>query len=272
MDGFGNPSYGERTIGACGFARIACSYKLVTVPGRWRDRISGEFPLRKFQNKECDRCERQWRQDWRRLVLAALCTGQAALGNGGPFVVKYPSGDPAAKGVLARLDPTLKPAEETRLRVVKEDLTIRFLPEQRWKDDQRRLPPLADVTAAYTIENPTDKEVQVDFGFPILRGIYLRFGMVPYPDVMRPSGQGTGVSHRDLELVDLRDHSPQCRGRHRARHRRRPGIGAARGRRSRGVDRVQAARPDGKRQSTGGNAANGVFATAGDRTGNGDGC
>ncbi len=117
-------------------------------------------------------------------LLGVLCVVQAALGNGGPFVVKYPGGDPAAKGVLARLDPTLKPAEETRLRVVKEDLAIRFLPEQQWKGDKRRLPPLTAVTAAYTIENPTDQEVQVDFGFPILRGIYLRFGMVPYPDVM----------------------------------------------------------------------------------------
>ena len=35
------------------------------------------------------------------------------------------------------------------------------------------MPPLVEVTAAYTIENPTGKEVQVDFGFPILRGIYL---------------------------------------------------------------------------------------------------
>jgi len=116
-------------------------------------------------------------------LLGALCTVQVAFGNGGPFVVKYPSGDPAAKGVLARLEPTLKPAEETRLRVVKEDLTIRFVPEQQWPGDQRKLPPLTAVTAAYTIENPTDKEVQVDFGFPILRGIYLRVGMVPYPDV-----------------------------------------------------------------------------------------
>ena len=116
-------------------------------------------------------------------LLGALSTAQLALGNGGPFVVKYPSGDPAAKGVLARLDPTLKPAQETRLRVVKEDLTIRFVPEQQHPESPQKLPPLADVTAAYTIENPTDNEVQVDFGFPILRGIYLKSGMVPYPDV-----------------------------------------------------------------------------------------
>ena len=50
--------------------------------------------------------------------LVGLCAGHWAFGNGGPFVVKYPSGDPAAKGVLARLDPSLKPAQETRLRVL----------------------------------------------------------------------------------------------------------------------------------------------------------
>ena len=59
-------------------------------------------------------------------LLGGVLAGHWAFGNGGPFVVKYPSGDPAAKGVLARLDPTLKPARETRLRVVKEDLTVRF--------------------------------------------------------------------------------------------------------------------------------------------------
>jgi hypothetical protein len=116
-------------------------------------------------------------------LFGTLLTAQIALGNGGPFVVKYPSGDPAAKGVLARLEPTLKPAQETRLRVVKEDLTIRFVPEQQYSRYPQMLPPLADVTAAYTIENPTDKEVKIDFGFPILRGIYLLSGMVPYPDV-----------------------------------------------------------------------------------------
>ncbi len=110
-------------------------------------------------------------------LLAALCVGKWALGNGGPFVVKAPNGDPAAKGVLARLDPTLKPAREERLRVVKEDLTIRFVPERQWEGDKRKLPPLVEVTAAYRIENPTGSEVQEDFGFPILRGVYLRFGM-----------------------------------------------------------------------------------------------
>ena len=96
-------------------------------------------------------------------------------------MVKYPSGDPAAKGVLARLDPTLKPAQETRLRVVKEDLTVRFVPESDGLTFTAAMPPLVEVTAAYTIENPTGEEVQVDFGFPILRGIYLVRGMVDVP-------------------------------------------------------------------------------------------
>ena len=66
-------------------------------------------------------------------VAAVICTVQIVLANGGPFVIKYPDGDPAAKGVLARLDPTLKPARETRLKVVKEDLMISFRPTARPK-------------------------------------------------------------------------------------------------------------------------------------------
>ena len=69
-----------------------------------------------------------------------------------------------------RLDPTLKPARETRLRVVEENLTIRL---DRfggdlvfWKNDT----PLAEVKAAYVVENPTAQRVQVDYGFPILNG------------------------------------------------------------------------------------------------------
>ena len=117
-------------------------------------------------------------------LIGAGCVGHWALGNGGPFVVKDPHGDPAAKGVLARLDPTLKPAQETRLRVVKEDLTVCFAPDPNaWLKEKFREPPVAEVTAAYQIENPTAKAVTMDFGFPILRGIYLKFGMIPYPDM-----------------------------------------------------------------------------------------
>jgi len=105
------------------------------------------------------------------------------MGNGGPFVLKYPSGDTGARGVLARLDPSLKPDREGRLRVVKEDLKVVFQAEAvRRRPDA--MPPLADVQAEYTIENPTDDEVTVDFGFPILRGIYVSpFLMMPQPDV-----------------------------------------------------------------------------------------
>jgi hypothetical protein len=114
------------------------------------------------------------------LTAGGLWSAGPATGNGGPFVVKYPSGDPAAKGVLARLDGDLKPARETILRVVKEDLTISFDQPQFSSKD---LPPLAAVSAKYTIENPTAGEVSVDFGFPILRGIYMSpFSMMPTPD------------------------------------------------------------------------------------------
>ncbi|MDD4891909.1 MAG: hypothetical protein PHU85_18465, partial [Phycisphaerae bacterium] len=61
------------------------------------------------------------------VVLVLLVAG-LVWANGGPFVIKYPEGDPAAKGVLARLDPDLKPKIEDRLRVVKEDLTITIDP------------------------------------------------------------------------------------------------------------------------------------------------
>jgi hypothetical protein len=105
----------------------------------------------------------------------------SVFANGGPFVLKYPNGDPAAKAVFARLGPDLKPGMETRLRVIKEDLKITFEKEQR---NDITEPPLAKVSAEYTIENPTDREVEVDFGFPILRGIYVHpFSMMPKPAV-----------------------------------------------------------------------------------------
>jgi hypothetical protein len=97
------------------------------------------------------------------LILAAVIT----YGNGGPFVVKYPNGDPSAKGVLAKMDYTLHPAREMQLRVVKEDLSFRFA------ETGGSGGPLVSVAASYTIENPTKKEISVDFGFPILRGIYM---------------------------------------------------------------------------------------------------
>jgi hypothetical protein len=114
------------------------------------------------------------------LVLQFLPLGRV-FANGGPFVVKYPNGDPAAKGVLARLDPDLKPAKETRLKVVKEDLKVTFGKDHR---DKKDAPPLVHVSAEYTIENPTDSEIVTDFGFPILRGVYVNpRSMMPRPDV-----------------------------------------------------------------------------------------
>ena len=133
-------------------------------------------------------------------VLIGLGAGGAALGNGGPFVVKYPGGDPAAKGILARLDPGLKPTRESRLRVEKEDLTIEF-----GRDDfsSRLSTPLAHVSAVYTIANPSDAEVSVDFGFPILRGIYMSpFSMMPRPDVqVTVDGKGQAVSVISNSLI-----------------------------------------------------------------------
>ncbi|MHC4302607.1 MAG: hypothetical protein ACYS7Y_35555 [Planctomycetota bacterium] len=101
-----------------------------------------------------------------------------ALANGGPFVLKYPNGDPAAKGILARLDPDLKPARETRLRVIKEDLKVTFGKDGRRNQHSH---PLAHVIAEYTVENPTADQIEIDFGFPILRGVFIN------PRSMRPS-------------------------------------------------------------------------------------
>lgn len=92
-----------------------------------------------------------------------------AWGNAGPFQVYYPlGGNAAAKGVVARLDPWLKPARESRLRVVKENLTICFPPPAS-NGEESLLTPIA---AEYTVENPTGSDIELDFGFPILRDIY----------------------------------------------------------------------------------------------------
>lgn len=128
------------------------------------------------------------------MLGVCIITAGVALANGGPFVVKYPSGDPAAKGVLARLDPDLKPAREERLRVIKEDLYITFSQnEYAWAGKEGL--PLADVKAEYRIQNPLDEEIEVDFGFPILRGIYVEpMAMMPRPHVIVTlDGKSTGV-------------------------------------------------------------------------------
>jgi len=118
-----------------------------------------------------------------------LSAGSSVFANGGPFVLKYPNGDPAAKGIPARLDPDLKPAWETRLRVIKEDLKVTFGKDGTSKSNAT-MPPLVCVLAEYTIENPTGKEVEIDFGFPILRGVYISpYSMMPRPDVQVRLGQ-----------------------------------------------------------------------------------
>ena len=116
------------------------------------------------------------------LLVADWCWTSPALGNGGPFVVKYPGGDPAAKGTVARFDLDLKPGREERLRVVKEDLKIVFA-RSPFQPDKEPVVPLAAVSAEYTIKNPTDQKIEVDFGFPILRGFYLNPSMMRAPDV-----------------------------------------------------------------------------------------
>ena len=114
------------------------------------------------------------------ILLATWYWANPAFGNGGPFVVKYPGGDPAAKGIAARFDPDLKPGSEERLRVVQEDLRILFATEP-FKANET---PLATVSAKYTIQNPTSERIEVDFGFPILRGIYRHpASMMAIPDV-----------------------------------------------------------------------------------------
>ena len=120
-------------------------------------------------------------------VLLAVLIPVSGFANGGPFVLKYPGGDPAAKGVLARLDPDLQPARESRLGVIQEELAIRFEPE--WQPGRANAtnndvtPPIVAVTADYLITNPTPDVIEVDFGFPILRGIYISpFSMMPMPD------------------------------------------------------------------------------------------
>ncbi|MFH1437721.1 MAG: hypothetical protein ABIJ56_18585 [Pseudomonadota bacterium] len=118
------------------------------------------------------------------IPVVSMLAATLALGNAGPFIVKYPGGDTAAKGVLARLDPSLKPGKETSLEVLRQDLAISILPGSAVWQPGDGSTPLAQVSAAYSIKNPTAKAITVDFGFPILRGIYVSpFSMMPRPDV-----------------------------------------------------------------------------------------
>ncbi|MBN1418258.1 MAG: hypothetical protein JXP34_05745 [Planctomycetes bacterium] len=118
-------------------------------------------------------------------IAAGVLAAAAARGNGGPFIVKHPSGDPAAKGILARLDPTLTPGREERLEVVEEDLSIAFGVDPFLPPGRDGSPPFAHVRAAYRIRNPLEEPVEIDFGFPILRGIYLDLmSMRPRPQAV----------------------------------------------------------------------------------------
>ena len=125
------------------------------------------------------------KRGWRNgiAVVGVLALAGTALGNGGPFVLKYPKGDPAAKGVLARIDRSLLPARETQLEVVKEDLTITYAQDDVGRMVGKANNPLVHVVAEYTIKNPSKEMVKIDFGFPILRGIYIPpMSMMPRPD------------------------------------------------------------------------------------------
>ncbi|MBM3883138.1 MAG: hypothetical protein FJ387_26065 [Verrucomicrobia bacterium] len=155
---------------------------------------------------------------WVAVAAAAVLATVSALANGGPFVLKYPGGDPAAKGVLARLDSNLKPARESRLEVTRENLWIRFEAERpsllRTKPGDEPLP-LVAVAAEYLIANPTPETVEVDFGFPILRGVYVSlWSMSLAPDVQvrvdgtQPPVQPTLISNSAIYGL-LRRHAAE---------------------------------------------------------------
>jgi hypothetical protein len=109
----------------------------------------------------------------RACVVAALVLSMEsmALANGGPFLVREPGGDPATKGAPAPILPDLLPGRESRLQVVSEELGFRFT-------GRPDLAPV-EVSAQYSIRNPTDEEITLEIGFPIVRGIfrpYYHFG------------------------------------------------------------------------------------------------
>jgi hypothetical protein len=94
------------------------------------------------------------------LLTGSLCV--AVNANGGPFRVRVPDNRPVVKGTLARLsEDNLLPARESHLRVLREQLVISFR--------QKGSFPWADVSAQYSIENPTDSAITLDIGFPIIR-------------------------------------------------------------------------------------------------------
>jgi hypothetical protein len=106
------------------------------------------------------------------VAILLLSMESMALANGGPFLVRAPGGDPATKGAPAPILPDLLPGRESRLQVVKEDLGFRFTGHPGSAP--------VEVSAQYSIRNPTDDEIKLEIGFPIVRGIfrpYYRGGM-----------------------------------------------------------------------------------------------
>lgn len=103
------------------------------------------------------------RRAWLTAVLF-LFTESLAAANGGPFLVREAGGDPATKGMAAPILPDLLPGRESRLHVQKEHLGLDF----KGSPGQ----PLVDVTAEYTIRNPSRGDVVLEIGFPIVRGIF----------------------------------------------------------------------------------------------------
>jgi hypothetical protein len=118
-------------------------------------------------------------------AVFAVASTDTAWANGGPFVIRHPSGDTAAKGVLARLMPDLRPGRESVLRVLREELSIAFEPHA--DPGYIAQSPFAHVVAEYIIENPSEKPVAIDFGFPILHGFYVRPAHYGHPAAMFPS-------------------------------------------------------------------------------------
>lgn len=118
----------------------------------------------------------------RAFLILLACIALPAFSNGGPFIIRYPSGDSSARGGVAGIDSSLLPGEEKELKVVKEDLTFVVNPDSdptQWggfRGGYMSDSPLVNVSAAYTIENPTDKPITRKFGFPVIRGGVNTFG------------------------------------------------------------------------------------------------
>jgi hypothetical protein len=109
---------------------------------------------------------KEYARAMRACAVAVLLLSMESMvsANGGPFLVRAPGGDPATKGAPAPILPDLLPGREARLRVVKEELGFRFT------GDPSSAP--VEVNAQYSIQNPTDDDIRLEIGFPIVRGIF----------------------------------------------------------------------------------------------------